>query len=240
MPFASSRDTVTGPAGHGSLSRTAPPTSLVTVTGLTVPPASAADTVNAPLARSRMKCASLVVGQSASPNSRMVPDTLCMSIESTASMVPDVSIPPPLCATVRFVARNCALTAASSLPTRSAAGQPTRAAIGNSLGNPLFLFCQVVTPHEFICCRVSRAICSCAASPPTNRFSPGKTEPSMLMGWSPGLNRAVGSVEPLMFSAMAYTVVPFHVVVGYAASRDSVTGLRPTRPARVSSPPCSR
>ena len=174
--------TVTAPVFHGLSSRTVPPAALVRVTGLTFPPASDALTRKAPFARSRVKDASLPVGQSASPKTRMAPETLCISIESTASIEPDVSIPPPLCATVRLVGRHWARTAASNLASRSAAGQPTRAAIGNSLGKPLFLFCPEVTPHEFIACSVLSATCTWVGSPPLKMFSPGKTPPSMLIG----------------------------------------------------------
>src|SRR6266536_779514 len=167
LPSASSWLTVRVPLDQGFLILTVPPTSLLSVTGLTLPPDSAAETTKAPLARSRVNEAFLLVGQSASPYSRMVPETLCISIESTASTVPQVSIPPPLCATVRLVERHCALIAASSLLSRSAAGQPARAAIGNSFGKPLFRFCPEVTPQEFISCSELMAICRRVESPPT-------------------------------------------------------------------------
>src|SRR5256885_1954860 len=48
-------------------------------------------------------------------------------------------------------------------------------------------------------------------------FSPGKTPPSMLIGWSPGLKVFEVLVEPLMFSAIRYTVLPLTVPVGHAA-----------------------
>ena len=135
-----------------------------------------------------MKDASRAAGQSG--NSRTTPSSLCISIESRPSIEPIVSMPPPRSSTVRLLGRHWNRIALSNRLIRSSAGQPTRAAIGKTFGKPLWVLPlgSGFEDQEFISSSEFSATCSRCGSEPMEKFSPGKTPPSMLIGWLPGSN----------------------------------------------------